>query len=111
MSRSKLWTPGPAEFAGVDPWWHLVHDGPRLMQEAREARKMAKHYNGFNVGGLAVAASSEGDYHVARAANQKLVKGETNTKICAEIVAAAKIKNIQDVLNKGIRRENKERAD
>lgn len=111
MSKSKLWIPGPAEFAGTDPWWHLVHDGPRMLLETREARRMAKHYNGFNVGGKAVAASNEGDYIETVGANQKLCEGETKSKMCAEIIAAAKIQNIQDVVNKPRKKENKNRTE
>jgi hypothetical protein len=111
MSKPKLWTPGPAEFRGVDPWWHIVHEGPQYIWQTREARKMARHYDGFNVGGLAVAASNEGDFYVPVGANQKLCKGETPSKVCAEIVSAAKVKNVQTLTNKPRIKENQRRPD
>lgn len=111
MSTSKLWAPGPAEFAGRDPWWKLVHDGPHMIFDVREARDMANHYNGFNVGGMSVAASNEGDYLETVAANQNLREGENDTKVCGEIVSAAKVDNVQDVINKPREKANKHRAD
>jgi hypothetical protein len=105
MSNPDLWQSAPRahalerEFGGRDPWWYFVHDGPRYIAEARGMAEQANHYNDFNVGAIVLAASNEGDIATFTGANQKLVPGETDSKICAELVALEKMLRTQEAIN------------
>lgn len=101
MARVSVRTPEGTEFAGRDPWWYLVHDGPQLVRETRAMAEQARHHNGFNVGALLLAASNEGDITTFPGANQNLEKGENNTKMCAERIAFARMINAEKLANKG----------
>lgn len=87
MTETAIWTPETTAFGGRDPWWYLVHDGPQYVTETRAMAEYARHYNGFKVGALLLAASNEGDITTFPGANQNLQKGDNNTKMCAERIA------------------------
>ncbi len=69
---------------GLEPVRAVMQLGPYLMDQAREVRRFAVHYDGFHVGATAIALSQDGDLHFLWGANQNLFKGPNPTRICAE---------------------------
>lgn len=77
---------------GIDPWRLFVAQGPNLVEQARDARRQARHYaKGPYVGSVVLAYSHATDnIGIFTGANQNLAPGDNPTKVCAERVALQK---------------------
>jgi cytidine deaminase len=89
---NRLYVPSELQATkAFDPWRTFVEFAPMAMEKTREWRDQANHYDGFNVGAVALAMTHAGDIALFGAANQNLEPGSNPSKMCAERIALQKI--------------------
>lgn len=70
-----------------DPLEYMLDNGARLMEDARKARDLSKHYKGFNVGTILIASTLEGEVREYAAGNRNVRPGQNDSKRCSEMRA------------------------